>query len=74
MVKGMGLCLCIAHVCLDRIVSTFGFNVYEYESMNMCCLNVLCERFFSHICIHTYMNDDLVNSGALKSVLMCILN
>ena len=29
--KGMGLCLCIALVCLDRIVSSFGFYVHEND-------------------------------------------
>ena len=71
----MGPCLCIAHMYLDRIDPRFGFYVYEYECMVMCGLNVLCERFFSHICTkHTHMNDDLVNRGALKEVLRCILN
>ena len=40
--KGMGLCLYIWHVYLDRIVPMFGFYVYErwiYEHvMNMMCM------------------------------------
>ena len=38
--KGMRICLCIAHVCLDRIISSFGFYVHEYECMVMCGVNV----------------------------------
>ena len=71
--KSMQPCLCIAYVCLDRIVSSFGFYVYEYECVNICDLNVLCERS-THIYVYTHMNDDLVNRGALKGVLKCILN
>ena len=51
--KGMGLCQCIAHVCLDRIVSSFDFYMREHECMNMCDLNVLCESF-SHIYVYTH--------------------
>ena len=73
--KGLGLCLCIAHLYLDRILSSLFFYVYEYECMNMCDLNVLCERF-AHIYgyTHTHMNGDLVNRGALKGVFKCIVN
>ena len=31
--KGMGPCLCIAHVCLDRIVPRFG-HIHENECMD----------------------------------------
>ena len=31
MVKGMRLCLCIAHVNLDRIIPRFGFYVHVNE-------------------------------------------
>lgn len=41
----MGPFLFIAHVCLDKIVSSFDFYVHEYGCMNMRDLNVLCERF-----------------------------
>ena len=51
--KGMGLYLCIAHVCLDRIVSSFCFYVHGYECMNMFDLNVLCERF-AHIYVYIH--------------------
>ena len=39
--KGMGPCLCIAHMCFDGIVSSFGLNVYEYECIVMCGFNLL---------------------------------
>ena len=47
--------------------------MYEYECMNMCDLNVLCERF-AHIYVYTQMNDDVVNIGGLEAVLKCILD
>ena len=47
--------------------------MYEYECMNMCDLNVLCERF-AHIYVYRYMNDYLVNKGALTGVFKCIGN
>ena len=33
--KGTEPCLCIAHVCLDRIVPRFVIYVHEYECMSM---------------------------------------
>ena len=71
--KVMGSCLCIAHVCLNMIVPSFCFYGYEFEWMNMCDLNVLCERF-SHIYVYTHINDDIVNRGALEAALKCILD
>ena len=41
--------------------------------MNMCGLNILCERI-AHICVYTHMYDDLGNGGALKVVPKCTLN
>ena len=64
--------LCISHVYLDRIVSSFGFYVYDYECMNIYDLNTLCERF-SHIYIHTHVNDDLIITKALRGVLNSVL-
>ena len=53
--KGMGPWLCIAHVCLDRIVSSFDFYMREHECMNMCDLNVLCERSTNmYVYAHTH--------------------
>ena len=52
--KGMGPFLCIAYVYLDRIVPRFGFYVHEDECMVMCGINVLCESFAHHICIHPH--------------------
>ena len=68
--KGMQLCLCVAHVCLDSIFYSFGFYMHKYECIDMCDPNKLCESF-SHIYVYTHMNDDLVNIG--KGVLTCIL-
>ena len=59
--KGMGLCLCIAHVYLDRIVLvlvSICMNMHVWTSVTY----VLCERF-AHIYEHTHMYVDLVKRG-----------
>ena len=55
------------------------FLVLAFMCMNMnawscVVLNVFMFKKYSHICIYTHMNDDLVNRGDLKGVLKCILN
>ena len=69
----MGFCLCIAVVCLDRIGSSFGFYMCDYECMDMYYLTVLFE-WSTHIKVHTHthINNDLVNREALNGVLKCI--
>ena len=37
--KGMGPCLCIGFVYLDRIVPRFGFYVHKYENA---CVVLIC--------------------------------
>ena len=62
--NGMGLCLYIAYVHLDRIVLvlvSICMNMHVWTSVTY----VLCERF-AHIYVYTHMNDDLGNKGALK--------
>ena len=49
-------------------------HLYTYAlTMKLCGLNKLCERF-DHIYAYQNMNDDIVNRGALKDGLKCILN
>ena len=41
--------------------------------MNICDLNVLCERT-SQLYVYTHMYDDLVNREALKGILKCTVS
>ena len=66
MSKGMGPCLCIAHVYLDKIVPRFCFYVHESGCMPMCCFNVLCESLFTSIYTLTHMYDCLVSRGTFR--------
>ena len=70
----MGLCLCIAHVYLDRIVLVL---VSIYMNMNVwSCVVLMCyvKGLFTSMYTHKNMYDGLLTRGALRGVPKNTLN
>ena len=52
--KGMRLCLCIAHVYLDRIVLVLVSICVNMKCMNMCDIRYYVEGFLAYMYTHMY--------------------
>ena len=69
MVKGMGPCLCIAHIYLDKIDIVFILYVHEYDIWSCVVFKCHVKGLFTSMCKFTHTNNDLVNRRTLRGVL-----